>query len=112
MSGFTRANVFTGSVLWTPQRKFRNGIEKTLLGGWTFSAMPFEEDGHPETIFMGQDVAVDGTSGRQHAELAPGVSLSRTYANKADMVHEYFNTAAIMAPSKVPWELMATPRAV
>lgn len=103
LSDFDRRNVFTASVLWSPTWKFTNRYQNAILGDWTFTAMPAFESGNPETLRQGIDVAMDGTGSRQHAQFAaPGVSLTRHWANKTDMINEYFNTAAFVPPSQVP----------
>jgi hypothetical protein len=51
---------------------------------------------------MGDDVALDGTGSRQRAMLVPGQSLTREHSSRADMIQEYFNTAAFVPTNEVP----------
>jgi hypothetical protein len=63
------------------------------------------QSGLPITFLMGTDVALDGTGGGQHAELAPGVTVKNIeldHPNRAAMVDQFFNTAAFLPPSAVP----------
>src|ERR1035441_5137157 len=63
---------------------------------------PGESDGLPVTIHEGIDVALDGSSASyQHAQLVPGVPVTRNWSSQADEVSQYFNTAAFLPPSKV-----------
>jgi hypothetical protein len=89
--------------LWSPQWKPTNRFQDFLLGAWTFTAIHTAETGVPFTVYQGVDVALDGSSGnRQHAQLVPGATVTRSWANENDMIQQYFNTAAFVAPSKVP----------
>ena len=72
LSDFDRRHVFTGSVLWSPQWKFGKGYENALLGGWTFSALPALESGNPETLYAGEDIALDGTGGQAACSTCAG----------------------------------------
>ena len=48
---------------------------------------------------MGQDVALDGTFGTQHAQLASGITASNIvldHPNRNAFVNKFFNTAAFV----------------
>src|SRR5262249_6052907 len=48
---------------------------------------------------------LDGTFGNQHAQLAPGATVSTIeidHANRAAEVAQFFNTAAFVNPNNVP----------
>jgi hypothetical protein len=100
-SDFDRKHVFVASWVWSPQWKFGNRFENTVLGNWTFTGLHVLQSGSPFTVREGIDVALDGTGSRQHAQLVPGVTVTRDHANKADMIAKYFNTAAFVPPSQV-----------
>jgi hypothetical protein len=54
---------------------------------------------------MGDDVALDGTGGDQHAELQPGVTADDIVIDHADrgaMVARFFNTGAFVPTNDVP----------
>jgi hypothetical protein len=54
---------------------------------------------------MGDDVALDGTFGDQHAQLRPGVTVKDIvldHADRASMVAKFFNTNAFVPPNQVP----------
>ena len=60
-----------------------------LPGGWTFSGITTAQSGTPLTFTMGQDVALDGTGGAQHAQLRPGITTSdieRDHTDRNDMI--------------------------
>ena len=76
-----------------------------LLGGWTLTAITTVQTGTPLTFIQGSDVALDGTGGSQHAELAPGVTASNitiSHPNRAAFVSRFFNTAAFLQPRFLP----------
>jgi hypothetical protein len=103
LADYDRRHVFVATWLWSPQWKPSNRFEDFLLGAWTFTAIHTAETGVPITVLEGVDVALDGSSGgKQHAQLVPGATVTRSWANEADMIQQYFNTAAFVAPSKVP----------
>jgi hypothetical protein len=76
-----------------------------LLGGWTLTAIHSIQSGTPLTFAMGQDVALDGTFGTQHAQLQPGITASQIaldHPNRNAFVNAFFNTAAFVQPNLVP----------
>ena len=83
------------------------------LGGWTISGITTIQSGAPLTFLMGDDVALDGTFGDQHAQLGPGVTVN-------DIVHRSLEPrrhdrqasstpAPLCRPTRCRAELMATP---
>jgi hypothetical protein len=103
LADYNRTHVFVGSWLYAPQWRFSNKIENFFAANWTFTAIHTVETGTPMTIKEGIDVALDGSSSCcQHAQLVPGVPYTLSHANQAAEVAQYFNTAAFVAPSKVP----------
>jgi hypothetical protein len=104
-SDWDRRHAFVASWLYSPQVHFSNRLANTLLGGWTLTGIHSIQSGLPITFLMGTDVALDGTGGSQHAELAPGVTVKNIeldHPNRAAMVDQFFNTAAFLPPSAVP----------
>jgi hypothetical protein len=76
-----------------------------MLGGWTLSGIHTIQSGAPLTFLMGDDVALDGTFGDQHAQLKPGVTRSDIvldHPDRASMVARFFNTAAFVPTNQVP----------
>ena len=102
LSDFDRRHVFVPTWLWAPDVRMGNKLGRTLLGNWTLTGVHIFQSGSPFTVREGTDVALDGTGSRQHAQLVPGADIHRSYANKADMIAKYFNTAAFVPPSQVP----------
>lgn len=104
-SDWDRRHSFVASWLYTPPIHFSNRISNSLLGGWTFTAIHTLQSGAPVTFWMGQDVALDGTGGNQHAELASGATartISASHSNRNAMVTNFFNTGAFVNPNNVP----------
>lgn len=104
-SDWDRRHAVVASWLWELPFKFNNHMENTLLGGWTLTAIHTIQSGTPLTFAMGQDVALDGTFGTQHAQLAPNVTASTIEVDHPDrnaFVNRFFNTAAFVPPNLVP----------
>ncbi|HVX67964.1 MAG TPA: hypothetical protein VHA11_15230, partial [Bryobacteraceae bacterium] len=104
-SSWDRRHAFVASWLWTPPIKFANRAANTLLGGWTLTGIHTVQSGAPLTFVMGDDVALDGTFGDQHAQLVPGVTvkdITVSHPNRAAMVDRFFNTAAFVPTNDVP----------
>ena len=104
-SDWDRRHAFVASWLWTLPFKFNNHLENTLLGGWTLTAIHTIQSGTPLTFAMGQDVALDGTFGTQHAELQPNITaknIALDHPNRNAFVNAFFNTAAFVQPNIVP----------
>jgi hypothetical protein len=54
---------------------------------------------------MGDDVALDGTGGSQHAQLQPGVTkanITIDHPSRDAFVRKFFNTAAFVPTNQVP----------
>lgn len=97
-SDWDRRHAFVSSWLWSPQIRFAEGWKNNLLGGWTFTGIHVVQSGLPLTFISGDDVAVDGTFGDQHAFLS-GEAIPRDLASRADMVSQFFNTNAFIQPN-------------
>jgi hypothetical protein len=103
-SDWDRRHAFVASWLWTLPFKFQNRLQESLLGGWTLTAIHTIQSGTPLTFAMGQDVALDGTFGTQHAQLQPGIKASNItldHPNRNAFVNNFFNTAAFVQPNLV-----------
>jgi hypothetical protein len=104
-SDWDRRHAFVASWLYTPPVHFSNTVMNSLLGGWTITGIQTVQSGLPITFYEGQDVALDGTSGNQHAQLQPGATLSSielSHPNRNAMVTRFFNTAAFVPTNQVP----------
>jgi hypothetical protein len=104
-SNWDRRHAFVASWLYTPPIRFSSHIANTMLGGWTLSGIHTIQSGAPLTFLMGDDVALDGTFGDQHAQLQPGVTRSDIvldHPDRASMVSRFFNTAAFVPTNQVP----------
>ncbi len=104
-SDFDRRHAVVASYLWSPQIKFSQPWENTLLGGWTFSGITTAQSGAPFTVVEGEDVAEVGTiaasSGYQYA-VRNGAPVTLGHANRGAMVGEFFNTSAFVPLNLVP----------
>ena len=104
-SDWDRRHAFVASWLWTPSLHFDSHVATTLLGGWTVTGIHTIQSGGPLTFLMGDDVALDGTFGDQHAQLKPGVTRKNIVLNhpsRASMVSRFFNTDAFVPTNDVP----------
>jgi len=104
-STWDRRHAFVASWLWNMPVHFANKPADSLLGGWTLTAITTVQSGTPLTFIQGSDVALDGTGGSQHAELAPGATASNitiSHPNRAAFVSRFFNTAAFLQPHFLP----------
>jgi hypothetical protein len=106
-SDWDRRHAFVGSWLWSPPIHFTNNLANSLIGGWTLSGITTVQSGLPLTFVMGSDVALDGTGGGslQHAQLAPGMTLSNIvldHPNRNAFINNFFNTAAFVPTRLVP----------
>lgn len=104
-SDWDRRHAFVASWLYTPSIHFSNKLANSLLGGWTFTAIQTVQSGLPITFYQGQDVALDGTFGTQHAQLQPGVTASNIevdHPNRNAMISEFFNPSAFVPANLVP----------
>jgi hypothetical protein len=104
-SDWDRRHAFVVSWLYTPSIHFSDKLTNSLLGGWTFTAIQTVQSGLPITFYQGQDVALDGTSSTQHAQLESGATASTieiNHPNRNAMVSEFFNTNAFVPVNQVP----------
>lgn len=97
-SDWDRRHAFVASWMWSPPWKFGEAWKNTVLGGWTFTGIHSIQSGLPLTFLSGDDVAVDGTYGSQHAFLT-GETIGRSHSGRADMVDQFFNTQAFIQPN-------------
>ncbi len=104
-SNWDRRHAFVASWLWTLPVHFDSPLANTMLGGWTLTGIHTAQSGGPLTFVMGDDVALDGTGGDQHAMLASGVTADNITINHSDrgaMVAQFFNTGAFIPTDQVP----------
>jgi hypothetical protein len=104
-SDWDRRHAFVASWLYTPPIKFDSPVANTLLGGWTITGIHTVQSGAPLTFIQGDDVALDGTFGDQHAMLVPGVTVKDIvldHSSRGAMVERFFNTAAFIHPNDLP----------
>jgi hypothetical protein len=104
-SDWDRRHAFVASWLWSPPLKFNSRAANTLLGGWTLTGIHSVQSGLPLTFMMGDDVALDGTGGDQHAQLKEGVTVEDIVLDQPDrgsMVQRFFNTDAFVPTNQVP----------
>ena len=103
-SDWDRKHAFVASWLYSPQVHFKSRLASTALGGWTITAIHTIQSGAPITFYMGQDVALDGTGGSQHAQLVSGVTAGQiqiSHPNRAAEVAQFFNTQAFVPTGQV-----------
>ena len=104
-SNWDRRHAVVASWLYTPPVRFSNKVANTLIGGWTLSGITAIQSGAPLTFTMGDDVALDGTGGSQHAQLAPGATRSTIvldHPSRDAFYRRFFNTAAFVPTNSVP----------
>jgi hypothetical protein len=104
-SDWDRRHSFVASWLWSPPFKFNGRAANTLLGGWTLIGIHSVQSGLPLTFVMGDDVALDGTGGDQHAQLKEGVTVEDIvldHPDRGSMVQRFFNTDAFVPTNQVP----------
>jgi hypothetical protein len=80
-------------------------VANALLGGWTITGIHTVQSGPPLTFIMGDDVALDGTFGDQHAMLVPGVTVKDIlidHSSRGAMVDRFFNTDAFVPTDDLP----------
>jgi Carboxypeptidase regulatory-like domain/TonB dependent receptor-like, beta-barrel len=97
-SDWDRLHAFVASWVWSPQAHFAEPWKNKLYGDWTISGITSLQSGSPLTFASGEDVAVDGTFGTQHAQLN-GQTIGMSHSNRASMINEFFNTAAFVNPT-------------
>jgi hypothetical protein len=104
-SSWDRRHAVVASWLYTPPIRFANQLTNSLLGGWTLSGITTIQSGTPLTFVMGDDVALDGTGGNQHAQLVPGTTramIMLDHPNRDAFWRQYFNTKAFVPTNSVP----------
>lgn len=104
-SDWDRRHSFVVSWLYSPSVHFANRIATGVLNGWTLTAIQTLQSGLPITFLQGQDVAIDGTGGNQHAQLVPGATVSTievSHPSRNAFVNNFFNAAAFVNPNLVP----------
>jgi outer membrane receptor protein involved in Fe transport len=104
-SDWDRRHAFVASWLYTPVQRLENEVANAVLGGWTISGITTIQSGTPLTFVMGDDVALDGTFGDQHAQLRPGVTaddIQRDHPDRNSMIESFFNTQAFVPTNQVP----------
>ncbi len=99
-SSWDRRHAFVASWVWSPASKFRLRWQNALLGGWTFTGITSLQSGTPLTFLTGTDTAVDGTQGTcSYHAFINDQPIKRIHTSRADMVNEFFNTAAFIDPT-------------
>ena len=104
-SDWDRRHSVAISWLYTAPVHFQAKWQNTLLGGWTLGGIHSFQSGAPLTFIQGDDVALDGTFGDQHAVLQPGITrsdITLDHPSRDAMVSQFFNTAAFVPTSQVP----------
>ncbi|MCW5977637.1 MAG: TonB-dependent receptor [Bryobacteraceae bacterium] len=104
-SDWDRRHAFVASWLWSPQPNLANPVGRALLRDWTITGIHTIQSGRPLTFLMGDDVALDGTFGDQHAQLKPNVTVSDieiSHSSRAAMITRFFNTDAFVPTNDVP----------
>jgi hypothetical protein len=104
-SDWDRRHAFVASWLYNPPIHISNRFANTLLSGWTLAGIHSVQSGLPITFIQGQDVALDGTFGSQHAQLAAGVTandITLDHPDRNAMVNRFFNTDAFVPVNQVP----------
>lgn len=104
-SDWDRRHAFVASWVYSPGQKLSNRVVNGFLGGWTISGITTIQSGSPLTFLMGDDVALDGTFGDQHAQLRPGMTVKDIqidHSNRGAMVSRFFNTTAFVPTGQVP----------
>jgi hypothetical protein len=104
-SDWDRRHAVAISWLWTPPVKFRSRLANKLIGGWTFTGIHTIQSGAPLTFYMGQDVALDGTYGYQHAMLVQGAtrsSIRMNHPNRDAFILNFFNPGSFVPVDNVP----------
>jgi hypothetical protein len=104
-SSWDRRHAFVASWLWNLPVRFASRPLNSMLGGWTLTGITTIQSGTALTFVQGSDVALDGTGGAQHAQLAPGITASNIQLSHPDrnaFVSQFFNTAAFIQPRNLP----------
>jgi hypothetical protein len=102
-----RRHVVAASWVWSPQVALGNGFLNAVLNDWTMTGLHRIQSGAPLVFTMGTDVAQNGIlqPNGQYAQLMPGMTaddVRRDHSDTADMIAQYFNTAAFVPLNSVP----------
>jgi hypothetical protein len=102
-----RRHVFAGSWVWSPRPNLSNPVLGPVLRGWTLTGFHRIQSGAPLVFTMGTDVAQNGIlqPNGQYALLVAGATakdVKRDHSSTADMLAQYFNTAAFVPLASVP----------
>jgi len=103
---FDRRHAITASWLWSPRTPW-GGSAGRVLNGWSLAGLHIVQSGNPIHIFMGTDVALDGTAQQnlQHAQFAPGIThadLRVERTTRDSLVRRFFNTDAYVPVNVLP----------
>jgi len=94
-SDYDRNHVFNGSFVYgLPFFKNGKSLASSLLGGWSLSGIVSLASGLPVFITSGRDFSLTGV-GFDRPNLVG--DPSRSYANKNDMIQQFFTTAAFVS---------------
>jgi len=97
-SNWDRLHSFVASWVWSPVPHFAEPWKNKVLGEWTLTGITSLQSGTPLTFTSGEDVAVDGTFGSQHAQLN-GQPIDISHSSRSSMINEFFNTGAFVNPT-------------
>jgi hypothetical protein len=103
-SDWDRRHAFVASWVYTPVSKLQHKLANALFGGWTISGITTIQSGTPLTFIQGDDVALDGTFGDQHAQLQPSVTkndIELDHSSRSAMISRFFNTSAFVPTNLV-----------
>ena len=97
-SDYDRRHVFNGSVVYTiPFFKSADRPLRAVFSNWSASSVVSLSTGNPVFIVSGRDFSLTGV-GFDRPDLV-GIPYRASYANKADKIARFFNTAAFVANS-------------
>lgn len=76
LSAFDRTHRFVVNYIWEVPlfNNSRNGVLRSVLGGWQIAGVTQAQSGQPFTIFTGVDSNGNGTAGGDRPNLVPGCS--------------------------------------
>jgi hypothetical protein len=102
-----RRHVVAASWVWAPRSEAGGALVRGLVNGWTITGFHRIQTGGPLAFTMGTDVAQNGIlqPNGQYALYAPNMGaedLRRDFADRNDMITQYFNTAALVPVNSVP----------
>jgi hypothetical protein len=97
-SSWDRLHAFVASWVWSPVPHFAQPWKNRLFGEWTITGITSLQSGSPLTFTSGEDVAVDGTFGDQHAQLN-GQTIAISHSSRDSMINQFFNTGAFVNPT-------------